>query len=42
MMRLFSLAVTLAALAGSVSASIDPIRLPIVNRVIKPDGFNRS
>jgi hypothetical protein len=44
MMRLLSLAVTLATLSGSVSAvTIGPItRLQIVNANIAPDGFNRS
>jgi len=42
-MRLYSLAVILTALSGTVSAVIGPTAdLPIVNRDISPDGFLRS
>jgi len=44
MMRLFSLVVILATLSGNVSAvTIGPVaNLPIVNKIIAPDGYLRS
>ena len=43
MLRLYSLAVMLAALSGQVSAAIGPTAiLPISNQIISPDGFRRS
>jgi len=42
MMWLYSLSLILAALSGSVSAIGPRANLPIVNRIIAPDGFRRS
>ncbi|KAH9959975.1 laccase [Russula dissimulans] len=43
MMQFYSLAVILAVLTAKVSAAIGPVAiLPIVNKVIAPDGYRRS
>lgn len=43
MMRLYSLSVILVVLSGKASAAIGPTAtLPIVNRIVAPDGFRRS
>jgi hypothetical protein len=43
MIRLFSLALILTTLSANVSAVIGPFAvLPIINKIIAPDGFFRQ